>query len=256
MPDLHLTLRDSDTGEATRQPPLSDDDAIELLYAAEITASRLVPWGSNFTFAVALECDEGGDGLAIYKPRAGERPLWDFPSGTLYQREHAAYLLARWLGWAIVPPTIVRDGPNGIGSLQLYVEPKPDRDDYDFWGQKLLPIEQIVVFDLISNNADRKLNHCLLDVHDRIWGIDHGLTFNVDPKLRTVLWHYCGDPITSSIRDDLTRMVESPGEVAALLQDGLSVDEVLALLRRTEALLEHEVHPPLDPGRNVPYGWW
>src|SRR5918993_915806 len=140
MPDLYLRLHDDETGDADgrEQPaPLGLEATLGLLREAEFTASKLIPWGSNYTFAVGLEGADGYEQLAIYKPEAGERPLYDFPRGTLYLREHASYLLSRRLGWDIVPPTVIRDGPHGIGSVQLYIEPKAERgDDHAFWEQR------------------------------------------------------------------------------------------------------------------------
>src|SRR5215208_6150010 len=191
MPDLFLELRDSDDNRGTTPPPLSEEEALSLLLEAEITATKLIPWGSNYSFAVALETTDGREQLAIYKPRSGEAPLYDFPDGTLYLRETAAYLLSRWAGWDLVPPTVVRDGPHGIGSVQLYVQPEGDRQDrHDFWSSRDPAIERMVLFDHIVNNADRKISHCLRDSAGKVWGIDHGLTFTREPKLRTVLWQF------------------------------------------------------------------
>src|SRR6188768_4290057 len=129
MPDLFLELRDESGGDEETPAPLPEEDALALLRDAEFTASRLIPWGSNYSFAVALEAPNGQSQLAIYKPRSGEAPLYDFPDGTLYLRETAAYLLSRRLGWDLVPPTVVRSGPHGIGSVQLYIQPQPEDGD-------------------------------------------------------------------------------------------------------------------------------
>lgn len=259
MPDLHLRLQDDDETHVMASDDLSEEDALRLLTEAEITAASLVPWGSNYTFAVALE--SGGDGepdrLAIYKPRRGERPLWDFPVGTLSLRERASYLLSKRLGWHLVPPTVLRDGPHGIGSVQLYIPPHPDHeDDHRFWGQRRIEIERLVAFDLIANNADRKLAHCLVDTAGRLWGIDHGLTFNVEPKLRTVLWQYNDLPIDTSVLEDLVGLQEAEEEVRNELGALLAPDECDALFLRVDSLVETGVFPELDPYVNVPYGWW
>jgi hypothetical protein len=257
MPDLHLRLHDDDTGETVSQQPLAENDALALLREAEITVAKVIPWGSNYTFAVALETEGGRDHLGIYKPRSGERPLWDFPHGTLYLREHASYLVSRRLGWDIVPPTIVRDGPHGIGSLQVYVEPKEDaEDDHEFWGQRIPVIERMVLFDHVANNADRKITHCLLDRDDRIWGIDHGLTFHDDFKLRTVLWQFAGRPVSGALLDDLRRFLDARDEIRGELERHLSKAELRALFDRIDRILTRCVYPKLDPRWNVPYGWW
>jgi uncharacterized repeat protein (TIGR03843 family) len=130
MPNLFIEMRDDEDGDGTTPaPPLSEAEALALLDEAEITGSKLIPWGSNYSFAVALETADGREQLAIYKPRSGEAPLWDFPEGTLYLREVASYKLSAALGWDIVPPTVMRQGPHGIGSVQLYVQPMEDPGD-------------------------------------------------------------------------------------------------------------------------------
>ncbi|MEJ7837898.1 MAG: SCO1664 family protein [Thermomicrobiales bacterium] len=262
MPDLHLRIeRDEDDAKAAPAPLLSEEESLELMERAAITDAKLIPWGSNYTFAVALDDEEHGDRLAIYKPRRGESPLWDFASGTLYRREHAAYRVNRRLGWSLVPPTIVRDGPHGIGSLQLYVEPKePDEESGDdvlgFWSAQRIEIERMVLFDHITNNADRKLSHCLRGVDDQVWGIDHGLTFNVEPKLRTVLWQYVDQPISAELLMDLGVMMQAEVEFRQELAADLQTDEVEETVRRVSRLLSSGRYPRLDPRSNVPYGWW
>lgn len=255
MPDLRIRFEHDQQAGPTL--PLNDDAALAMLREAEITATTLVPWGSNYTFAVGLNTEDDRQCLGIYKPQAGERPLWDFPAGSLYLREYASYLFSDWLGWDLVPPTVIRDGPHGVGSLQLYVEPKDEEiDEATFWGRRILPIERMVMFDHIANNADRKIGHCLVDIHDRIWGIDHGLTFNSDFKLRTVLWQYSGETISPEVLSDISRLLCGSPEILTALGEVLSPFEVAALLRRTTALAESGRYPPLDPHYNVPYGWW
>jgi len=256
MPDLRIRFEHDDGTDVT-PPPLDDAAALGVLREADITAAKLVPWGSNYTFAVGLSTGDDRECLGIYKPQAGERPLWDFPSGTLYLREYASWLLSDWLGWGLVPPTVVRDGPHGVGSLQLYVEPKDEEiDESSFWGRRILPIERMVMFDHIANNADRKIGHCLVDTRDRIWGIDHGLTFNADPKLRTVLWQFSGEAVSDSVRVDVERLLCDTPDIVANLGAILSPFEVAALLRRANALVQSGRYPALDPYYNVPYGWW
>lgn len=259
MPDLHIRLTDDEPGASERPVAamLSEDQALAMLASAEFVAEKLVPWGSNYTFAVGLEADGELSHIGIYKPKLGERPLWDFPNGTLYLREYAAYRFSRWLGWDLVPPTVLRDGPHGPGSLQLYVEPTGDEiDESAFWGRTIPEIERMVMFDFLTNNADRKIGHCLVDVHGRLWGIDHGLTFNEDPKLRTVLWQFSGEPFSPEIMQDITRLLEPDAEIYAELAELLGPSEVRALLRRAHMLHQAGRYPELDPYVNVPYGWW
>lgn len=259
MPDLFLELRHQENGDGISLPSLSEDDAIDLLLESEITASKLIPWGSNYSFAVALETRDGREHLAVYKPRAGEAPLYDFPEGTLFLREVASYRLSKLLGWDIVPPTVIREGPHGVGSLQLYIEPMTESEEWDprrFWGDCSLEIERLVLFDHIVNNADRKLAHCLRDVHGKVWGIDHGLTFNEVPKLRTALWQFVGAEIRPDLCHDLERLKRREAEVRKVLDRYLSVSEIDALMQRVERFLGIGRYPQLNPRRNIPYGWW
>jgi uncharacterized repeat protein (TIGR03843 family) len=183
---------------------------------------------------------------AVYKPHRGERPLWDFPEG-LFLREVAAYQLSAALGWGVVPETILRvDGPLGIGSFQRFVP--ADFSEHYF---TLLDhpthhdaLKTIGAFDLVANNADRKSGHCLLD-DGHIWGIDNGLCFHVQPKLRTVIWDFAGQPVPEQLLPDLARIaVEPPASLAELLSD----DEIELVAKRAAAVVRRPIfpHPPDD----------
>lgn len=258
MPNLVLRLNDSDDQTVDVAEPVMDrETALELLRRSEITAAELVPWGSNYTFGVALTTASGREHLGIYKPKAGEAPLHDFPGGTLYRREQASFLLSQRLGWNIVPPTVIREGPHGIGSVQLYIEPDTNLvDSTEFWMRDAPEIEPLVLFDHITNNADRKIGHCLLDPSGKVWGIDHGLTFNHVPKLRTVLWQFIGQPVRPELLGDLQTLLEDEGDVRVELSALLSSAEVEALFRRVRRFADEPVYPGLSPRQNVPYGWW
>jgi hypothetical protein len=257
MPDLFVTLKERDDGNEIVVPERTEHDSLAILKSGEITASKLVPWGSNYTFAVGLETPDGQDMLAIYKPRSGESPLYDFPDGTLFKREVASYLLSKRLGWNLVPPTVIRSGPHGVGSLQLYIEPEPDGPELrHFWGQNHPEVERLILFDHITNNADRKIGHCLRDAKGKVWGIDHGLTFNHVPKLRTVLWQMVGEPISPALLADLSRICMESDEIRAEFARLLSRAEIDALFARIERFLMERRYPPLNPRRNIPYGWW
>ena len=257
MPDLNLFLRDEETGELIPQPELEDDDALRMLTDAEITATELVPWGSNYTFAVALESVGSPGQLAIYKPMSGERPLYDFPHGSLHNRERASYVLSRALGWGIVPPTVIRDGPYGIGSVQIYVPSQPEYvEDGEYWGQRTVEIERMVLFDHVANNADRKITHCILTASGKVVGIDHGLTFHHHPKLRTVLWQFVGRSISGELMQDLRALAAGFDDRLGELRQLLAVEEWNALRARLDQLISNGRYPLLDPNRNIPYGWW
>ena len=151
-------------------------------------------WSSNATFLVNASLD-GIEVPAVYKPQRGERPLWDFPDGTLCHREVAAYELSEALGWSIVPETVLRDGPYGIGMVQRFVDHDPDDHYFTLLEAHMDDFRRFAAFDVLANNADRKGGHCLLAQRDgHIWGIDHGLTFHVADKLRTVIWDFAGEP--------------------------------------------------------------
>lgn len=259
MPDLFIQLRGDAEDEGFTPPPLADDEALALLLESEFADSKLIPWGSNYSFAVALVTAEGADHLAVYKPLSGEAPLYDFPEGTLYLREVASYHLSRTLGWDMVPPTVIRDGPHGIGSLQIYVQPMAESEEWDprsYWSGCGEEIERLVLFDHIANNADRKIGHCLRDERGKVWGIDHGLTFNENPKMRTVLWQFVGMPISPRLREDLLRVHADESAFRELMRPYLSRAEVNALLLRIDRIAQSEMYPALNPRRNIPYGWW
>ena len=225
------------------------------LEQGEVTACDLLPSGSNYTFLTAVR-HQGAEFLAIYKPRRGEMPLWDFPQGTLYRRECAAYVLSEATGWAFVPPTVVRDGPLGIGSLQVYVDADPDANYFSLGKDRVAEMQRITLFDYIANNADRKAGHCLLGNDGRIWAIDHGLTFHVAPKLRTVIWDFMGQPIPEGLLADLVALRRHLAPASALsrqLRRLLSVPEVQALSGRVEALIERPAFPRPSSGRSVPW---
>lgn len=238
---------------------LSHQEACALLERAEILECKGLPWGSNYTYAVVLVDAEldGRQVLGIYKPRRGEVPLWDFPDGTLYRRERAAYVLSQHLGWPFVPPTVIRDGPYGIGSVQLYIEPDT-RASYElFRRQMATEVQRIAVFDCLANNADRKAGHFLLGRQDgRLWGIDHGLTFNTAPKLRTVVWDYCDEPIPELFLADLLALRNSPERLTALcdeLDALLLPNELEAFSRRLDRTIDQARFPSPNSHRSYPW---
>lgn len=223
---------------------------LSLLAQGEMEIKGRMPWSSNGTFLVGL-CRGEATADAVYKPLRGERPLWDFPPG-LYRREVAAFRLSEALGWGIVPATVLRhEGPLGQGSLQLFVE--ADFSQHYF---TLLESEEhhdqlrrMAVFDLLANNADRKSGHCLLGPSGHIWGIDHGVCFHSQPKLRTVIWDFAGDPLDQTLRADVSRVAADPPP----LDDLLSPAEVTAFARRTSAVARLACLP--DPGPERLYPW-
>ncbi len=227
--------------------------------AERLRAGRLEPLGplprsSNATFLARIHGD-GPPLLVVYKPRAGETPLWDFPEGTLCLREVAAYAVARSLGWPRVPPTVLRDGPFGEGSVQAFVPADPRRHYLTMRGERQDEFRRVALFDVVVNNADRKSGHCLVDEQGRLFVVDHGVCFHAEPKLRTVIWDFVGEPIPDELRADLERLAEdvATGPLHAELRALLSPAELRALARRVGDLLADGVFPEPGPGR--PYPW-
>ncbi len=160
--------------------------------------------GSNYTFLVKVKPREGEPYSAVYKPTEGERILWDFPDNTLAHREVAAYLVSQTLGWNFVPPTVYRNnGPFGPGSVQLFIAHDPNYHYFNFSDEHFQQLRPVVLFDLLVNNADRKGSHVIMDESGHIWLIDHGLCFNIDDKLRTVMWDFAGEPVPDELRASL-----------------------------------------------------
>jgi hypothetical protein len=176
----------------------------------------------------------------VYKPARGESPLWDFEAGTLYRREVAAYELSKVLGWPQIPPTVVREsGPHGIGAVQLFID--ADRRHYlEEQSSRRETWAQVALFDVITNNADRKSGHCLFDANDKVWVIDHGLTFHVDQKLRTVIWDFSGEPLPPELCGDVERALAQlqKGRLAEMLGELLRPGEIRVLKRRLRGVLD------------------
>jgi hypothetical protein len=229
-------------------------DALGLLSAGDVEILGLLPRSSNYTFLTRVTAGDR-EALAVYKPSAGETPLWDFPEGTLCRREVAAYLVSRAIGWPPVPPTLLRDGPEGPGSLQLFVEFDPTQHYFTLQERRRSDFRRIAVFDAVVNNADRKAGHCLLARDGTIWVVDHGVCFNVEPKLRTVIWDFLGEEIPDELREAVGRLPEQIESAAlgAELRGLLASDEVDAIVRRVGRLLRPGRFP--EPGPGYPYPW-
>jgi uncharacterized repeat protein (TIGR03843 family) len=231
-------------------------DAMALLAGGEIELIGLMPRASNYTFLAEVTTDRRTV-LAVYKPRDGEMPLWDFPEGTLHRREVAAYELSRALGWPGVPPTVLREGPHGPGSVQLFVEVDPRQHFFTLRDTRLADFRPVALFDVVANNADRKAGHCMLAADGSIWVIDHGVCFSEAPKLRTVIWDFADEPIPEALRADLERVAaelrNGSGDLGPRMRALLSEDEVEAAVERAQALLSVGRFPPPGPGR--PYPW-
>jgi uncharacterized repeat protein (TIGR03843 family) len=256
---------------------------LDLLRGGELSLHGRLVAASNATFQGVVRA--GSDtATVVYKPVAGERPLWDFPDGTLAQREYAAYLVSEALGWSIVPPTLLRDGPLGEGMVQLWID-TPDQTDRtdlvdivpqgqvpDGWIGVLdaydgrhnpvslvhadsLALQRMAVFDAVVNNADRKGGHVLDGGSGRVYGVDHGVTFNADDKLRTVLWGWAGDPVPAAVLDGVRRLAdELAGGLGTELCSLITTVEVTATRARCRSLLRTGCFPaPSDDWPSIPW---
>lgn len=215
-------------------------------------------YGSNYTFMV--HCTFQGQSYpAVYKPLRGEQPLWDFPLRTLARREVAAYLVSEALGWSLVPTTVFRmkKAPLGPGSLQRFIEHDPGYHYFNFRKKHLEYLPKVMLFDLLINNADRKAGHLIVDSEDALWLIDHGLSFHVEDKLRTVVWDHAGSPIPPKLLQDVRTFISQINPGSALyqaLQPHLMNAEIQALCQRAEALLMKSIFPRPPEDRRA-YPW-
>jgi len=236
--------------------------AIPFLQQGEIEiAGRLVE-ASNVTLLVAVHGDVPGRGetvaAAVYKPIRGERPLWDFPDGTLAHREVAAFVVSQASGWDVVPPTVFReDAPVGPGMLQLWVEVREDADVVERIRAADPRLRRVALFDAVVNNADRKAGHLLVREDGTVQGVDHGVTFSVDPKLRTVLWGWRGTKLADREMEALALLRRALPRLREQLEPHLVPDEIAATRTRIEDLLHSGRFPQPHPDwPAVPWPWY
>jgi len=263
-------------------------DEREVLRHGELTVLGRIRSASNATFLCESTLGEHSV-HCVYKPVAGEAPLWDFPDGTLAGRELAAYLVSTQLGWNIVPYTIIRHGPAGPGMLQLWIQQPGDAVDsapasspdlvdlfpagkhepgylpvlraYDYAGDEVVLMHaddirlwRMAVFDVLINNADRKGGHVLRDLGGHIYGVDHGVSLHVENKLRTVLWGWAGKSIDEKTLVAVTGLADAlSGPLAETLAEQITRAEIKALRRRAESLLAHPVMPGPNRHRSIPW---
>jgi hypothetical protein len=232
--------------------------ACNLLQQAEVKGCDLLFSGSNYVFLATMVKDET-EVKAIYKPRQGETPLWDFPDGTLYRREYAAFIVSQVLEWYFIPPTVIREGPYGIGSMQWFVDNVSRTGHYSQIPGDLFVLKQVALFDYLVNNADRKLGHFLEDKHGRLWVVDHGLTFNTVPKLRTVLWDFAGQTVPKKLLADVKTLQDKlrrEKQLRRALLQLLAEAEVSALEFRIKRIIEKPVFAYPTSRWSVPWPWF
>ena len=238
---------------------LTETQVLQTLATGEVEEQGLLPYSSNHSFLVTVS-DEDRTLPAVYKPQRGENPLWDFEWGTLCLREVAAYTISSALGWQLIPPTVLRDGTHGLGSIQFFIDHDTEvhyftvQDDARF----AETFRQLSLFDYIVNNADRKSGHCLVGADGRLWAIDHGICFHTEYKLRTVIWEFSGEPIEPDLLADIEALQchlrDSEHPITERLCQLLSEHERDALLRRVDKLLRRSIYPdPPAHRRNYPW---
>lgn len=232
----------------------TQDALLDLLARGEIRQLGLLADATNHTFLVEV-ADGDRSVRAVYKPRRGERPLWDFPRGTLHLRDVAAYRLAEALGWPDVPATVFRDGPVGAGAIQAFADADPEEHFFTLRTERLEEFRPVAVFDVVANNADRKSGHCLLGRDGTIWSIDHGLCFGIHAPLRSVIWEFAGQAIPQDLLADLRRVAGElrSGELRVTMTELLTEEEVDATADRAESLVQAGVFPHPGPGRSHPW---
>jgi uncharacterized repeat protein (TIGR03843 family) len=236
-----LDLAALDHGD--RRPPAGRVEVDALLRDGELDMEGRLLDASNVTLIGAIRTDTLA-ATCVYKPVAGERPLWDFPDGTLAGREISAHLVSEATGWSIVPPTVLRDGPYGRGMVQLWMDADPTVELTEFVRRDVPELRRMAVFDAVVNNADRKGGHIIPMPGGHVYGVDHGICFSVDPKLRTLLWRWAGRPLTAeavTVLRDLDERLR--GDLGEQLHEHLTRREVRRTQQRVADLLRTGVHP-------------
>jgi hypothetical protein len=230
------------------------ETALEALRCGRLEVEGRLVDASNATLYCSLTY---GDFAAacVYKPVQGERPLWDFPDGTLAEREAAAYALSAATGWEVVPPTVLRDGPFGTGMVQLWVDGDVSVDLAELAQSDSAALRRMAVFDAVVNNADRKGGHLIPMYDGHVYGVDHGICFSSDDKLRTLLWQWAGDPLTDEAIDTLSLLrAQLEGDLGETLEELLTRREVGRTKRRVDQLLTVRRHP--EPSGDWPAVPW
>jgi hypothetical protein len=238
---VELDLGGFDHGD--RRPPADDAEVATLLAEGELDLEGRLLDASNVTLIGAIRTDTLA-GECVYKPVVGERPLWDFPDGTLAGREISAHLVSEATGWRVVPPTVLRDGPFGPGMVQLWMDADPEIELTEFVRRDLPELRRMAVFDAVVNNADRKGGHIIPMADGHVYGVDHGICFSAEPKLRTLLWRWAGKPLPVEALAVLERLDEQlRGDLGEQLHEHLTRREVRRTQQRVAELLRTQVHP-------------
>jgi len=237
-----------------RRRVADDAEARTLLLDGELDLEGRLLDASNVTLIGAIRTDTLA-GECVYKPVAGERPLWDFPDGTLAGREIATYLVSEATGWRVVPPTVLREGPFGRGMVQLWQNADPSVEMTTFVRRDVPELRRMAVFDAVVNNADRKGGHIIPMADGHVYGVDHGICFSPDPKLRTLLWRWAGKPLTDEAVEVLEKLRHQlMGDLGEQLHEHLTRREVRRTQQRVADLLRSGTHP--EPSGDWPALPW
>lgn len=228
-----------------------------LLSRGEIALEGMVPWSSNYTYLVRIKLDDQAE-YGIYKPQCGERPLWDFETGSLCKREVAAYELSAFLNFPNVPVTVLRDdAPQGLGMVQQFIDHKRRENFFTLRDQCREEMQKVAVFDALINNTDRKGGHILAARDGTIWAIDHGVTFHEEPKLRTVIWDFIDEPIPQPLINQLEKLraaLKGNEKIRATLEALLARSEMRALNARLNEILQERTYPaPPEDWPHIPW---
>jgi uncharacterized repeat protein (TIGR03843 family) len=238
---VELDLGVFDHGD--RRPPAGEAEVATLLTEGVLDLEGRLMDASNVTLIGAIRTDTLAS-ECVYKPVAGERPLWDFPDGTLAGREISAFLVSEATGWRIVPPTVLRDGPFGRGMVQLWMDADPGIDLPEFVRRDVPALRRMAVFDAVINNADRKGGHIIPMTDGHVYGVDHGICFSADPKLRTLLWRWAGKPLPVEALAVLEQLADDlRGDLGEQLHEHLTRHEVRRTEQRVAELLRTQLHP-------------
>lgn len=232
---------------------ISTESVLDHLMTAPCTLAGQFVNGSNYTFFLSLQSSTG-EMQAVYKPVRGEAPLWDFPEGSLSKREVAAYRLSEAIGWHLVPPTVFRKKglPFGAGSVQQFIDHDPQHHYFNLTPEEKDMLRPLALFDWLINNADRKGSHIIWSKDRHIYGIDHGVCFHVEDKLRTVIWDFSGQVIPSNLLSDLEKILPklyTGNELFDELRQFLRVREIKALAARASHILTGKTFPESDNTR-------
>jgi len=226
---------------------------LETLKNAPLTVVGRLVDASNATLFATINIGTNEEIPVVYKPKAGERPLWDFPHETLANREVAAYEISELLGFRCVPPTVLREGPYGIGAVQQWIDVDESADVIEIGQSDLPQIRSLALFDAVINNTDRKFGHILVTSAEEIFGCDHGVSFHTEDKLRTVIWQFAGKELDLNERNALQKSSEELSR-RGMLEPLLSTKEIEALLGRIERLLTENQFPfPSDEWPAIPW---